>query len=193
VVDEAILDAFRDSFYRTRIAAARASRQRQLAAAVPYLQFRAERDEVPAVREESIRALGAIANNEAIQVIEELFTGRRNSDRVRITSAEMLMQNQPERFIDSLVEEMDEARRRHQNALYNGLLRIIGGARGSNLETITRRLMQESGVIERSFALDMAANNNLVALAEEIKLLTEDRNESLARKARRTLETLGIQ
>ena len=192
-VDDAILDAFRDSYYRTRIAAAQASRQRKLAAAVPYLKFRAERDEIPAVREESIRALGAIASGESIGILEELFTERKNSDRLRIVAGEMIMQNEPERFLDSFVRELDEAKQKNQNALYNGLLRIIGGTKCANMLDITRRLMQQSGVIEKSFALDMAANNSLAALADEIRLIAEGRNEGLARKARRTLETLGIE
>jgi hypothetical protein len=39
----------------------------------------------------------------------------------------------------------------------------------------------------------MAVNNNLVMLSDEIKSLTTDRNESLARKAVRTANTLGIE
>jgi len=191
-VDDAILDAFRDSFYKTRIAAAQASRQRKLADAVPYLKFRAERDEVPLVREEAIRALGAIANGEAISTLEGLFTERKNSDRVRIAAGEMIMQNQPERFLDTFVIELDEAKKRNQTVLYNGFLKIIGGTKCSGLETITRRLMQNSGVTERSFALDMAANNGLTSLADDIRTVTKDKNESLASKARRTLDKLGI-
>jgi len=192
-VDDAILDAFRDSYYRTRIAAAQASRQRQFAAAVPYLKFRAERDEVPAVREESIRALGAIATGESTTVLEGLFAERKNPDRVRIAAGEMIMKNEPDRFLDSFVRELDEAKQKNQTVLYNGLLRIIGGTRCANMQEITLRLMRQSGVVEKSFALDMAANNNLVALADEIRLISSDRNESLARKARRTLATLGIE
>jgi HEAT repeat protein len=197
-VDEAILDAFRDSFYKTRIAAAQASRQRKLAAAVPYLKFRAERDDVPTVKEEAIRALGAISgagapgNADAVKILEELFTSRRNSDRVRIVAGEMLMQNQPEQFLDAFIKELDEAKQKNQSALYNGLLKIIGGTKCSGLEAITRRLMQDRGIIEKSTALDMAANNNLTALAQEIKTLAADKNESLSRKAKRTLEKLGI-
>jgi len=192
-VDEAILDAFRDSYYRTRSAAALASRQRKLAAAVPYLKFRAERDEVPAVREDAIRALGAIANGEAVKVLEDLFTERKNSDRTRIAAGEMLMQIQSDQYLDKFVMELDEAKQKNQTALYNGFLKIIGGTKGSNMEAITRRLMQNSGVIERSYALDMAANNNLTSLTEEVKTLAKDRNESLAAKARRTLEKWGVQ
>ena len=192
-VDEAILDAFRDSYYRTRIAAAQASRQRKLAAAVPYLQFRAERDEVPAVRDDSIRALGAIANGEAIKILENLFTERKNSDRVRLIAGEMIMQIQPEKFLDNMVKEMDEAKQKNQTALYNGFLKIIGSAKSSNMEAITRRLMGNTGVVEKSFALDMAANNNLTSLASEIRTIAEGKNESLAAKARRTLAKLGLQ
>jgi len=191
-VDEAILDAFRDSYYRTRIAAAQASRQRKLAAAVPYLKFRAERDEVPAVKEDSVRALGAIANDESIKILESLFTERKNNDRVRIVAGEMLMQIQPEKFLDRFVMELDEAKQKKQTALYNGLLKVIGETKSANMDAITRRLMQNSGVIEKSYALDMAANNRLTGLADEIKALTTDKNETLAAKARRTLEKLGL-
>ena len=191
--DDAILDAFRDSFYRTRIAAAQASRQRKLAAAVPYLQFRAERDEVPAVKEEAIRALGAIANAEAMGILENLFTERKNSNPVRIAAGEMLMQNEPEKNLDSFVKELDDAKQKNQTALYNGLLKIIGGTKSGGMESITQRLMQNSGIIEKSYALDMGANNNLKSLAEDIKAVAANKNESLARKARRTMETLGIQ
>ena len=191
-VDKAILEAFRDSFYRTRIAAAQASRERKLAAAVPYLKFRAERDEVPNVRDEAIRALGAIANAEAIETMNSLFAERKNPDRVRLVSAEMLMKNDPAFYLGKLVVELDEAKQKNQTPLYNGFLKIIGEAKTESIEAITRRLMRTGGIIEKSYALDMAANNNLAGLAEEIKALSADKNESLARKARRTAEKLGI-
>jgi len=190
-VDAAILDAFRDSYYKTRIAAAQASRQRKLADAVPYLKFRAERDDVPTVKEEAIRALGAIANADANKILEELFTGK-NSDRVRIAAGEMIMQNEPENFLDAFIREMDEAKQKNQTSLYNGLIKILGNTKCAGLETITRRLIQDRGVVEKSTALDMAANNNLTALSEEIKTLAGDKNEALSRKAKRTMEKLGI-
>jgi len=191
-VDSAILDAFRDSFFRTRLAAAQASRQRKLAAAIPFLKFRAERDDVPSVRENSIRALGAIANAEAIKILEELFTERKNSERIRTVAAEMIMEVSPAQYLDKLVIELDDAKQRNQTSQYNGFLKVLGGTKSANVETVTRRLMQDKGIVEKSYALDMAANNNLTVLADEIKSLAEDRNESLARKARRTLDKLGI-
>ncbi|HCC37109.1 MAG TPA: hypothetical protein DEQ14_05585 [Treponema sp.] len=192
-VDLAILEAFRDSFYRTRLAAAQASRERRLEVAVPYLKFRAERDDVPQVKDEAIRALGAIANHEANEIINALFTERKNSDRVRLVAAEALMKNEPGQYLDQLIIELDEAKKKNQNPLYNGFLKILGESRDGGIEAVTRRLMTSGGIIEMSYALDMAANNNLTSLSEEIKKLAENKNESIARKARRTMEKLGIE
>jgi len=191
-VDDAILDAFRDSFYKTRIAAAQASGQRKLADAVPYLKFRAERDDVPVVKDEAIRALGAIANNDAIAALEEFFTTRKNSDRVRIAAGEMLMQTAPDRFLDIFIKELDEAKQKNLTSMYNNFLRILSVTKCSGIETITRRLMQDKGIIEKSVSLDMAANNSLTTLAEEIKIIAGDKNEGLSRKAKKTLEQLGM-
>jgi HEAT repeat protein len=191
--DGAILEAFRDSYYRTRLAAAQASRERKLVSAVPYLKYRAEQDEVPNVKDEAVRALGAIGNEEAMAILENLFNERKNSDRIRVGSAEMLIKNAPSAYLNRLISELDDAKQKNQSALYNGFLKVISEARTESAEGIARRLMQNAGIVEKSYGLDLAVNNNLTGLAEEIKTLTADRNESLARKARRAAEKLGVQ
>jgi len=195
-VDNAILDAFRDSYYRTRIAASQASRERKLAKAVPYLKFRAERDEVPNVKDEAIRALGAIANDEAFDVLLALFSERKNADRVRILAADMLIKNSGGRDINKLIAELEDAKKRNQTNLYNGLLRVTGEAvvEGNKAEAqrLASQFMRGGTVIEKLYGLDIANNNKLDALSEDIIALTKEKNESLARKARRVAGELGI-
>ena len=196
-VDSAILDAFRDSYYRTRIAAAQASRDRRLEAAVPFLKFRAERDEVANVKDESIRALGAIANNEAIEILDSLFSERRNSIQVRVLSCEMLMKIDASRFFSKIAAELNEAKAGNQTNLYNGFLKVVGEAvvdgDTAEIERAALSFMQNGAMVERLYGLDMAANNNLKGLSEQIISLARDRNETLSRRARRTAETLGIE
>jgi HEAT repeat protein len=188
--DRAILEAFRDSYYRTRMSAAQASRNRRLEAAIPYLKFRSERDDVPQVRDESIRALGAINTRESAGILTALFEERKNSDAVRIRSAEMLVENDTEAHIVKVIAEMDDAKSRNQTALYNGLLRVVGTAKSERLESLARRFLGSGGTVELSYALDMAANNNFRGLTEQIRPLTEHRNAGLSRKARLTLDKL---
>ncbi|MDR2404605.1 MAG: HEAT repeat domain-containing protein [Spirochaetaceae bacterium] len=188
--DQAILDAFRDTYYRTRLAAAQAAGKRKMEAAVPYLSYRAERDDVLQVKDEAIRALGAIGNAEAIRVLNTLFSERKNADRVRILSAEMLIQRAPDRYATRVIAELDEAKRKNQVPLYNGLLRAISTAKTRAVEDLVKRFFALGGVIEKSYALDMTANNRFKDLTEQVEALTDEKNGSLSRKAKTTLERL---
>jgi len=196
-VENAIFDAFRDSYYKTRIAAAQASRDRKLAAAVPFLKFRAERDDVPNVKDEAIRALGAIANDEAVAVLESLFNERKNTDRVRLLSADMLGKISSGKYFSKIVVELDEAKKRNQTNLYNGFLKIVGEtiveSDKSEIENVAKRFLSTGGIMEKLYGLDMANNNKLTGLKDEIIALTKDKNESLSRKAKRTADALGIE
>jgi hypothetical protein len=191
-VDKAIMEAFRDSYYRTRIAAAQAAKERKLESAIPYLQYRAERDDVPAVKDEAIRALGAIGDDKALDILGNLFGERKNADRVRLLAAEMLIQNRPDAYAEKVIIELDEAKKKNLTPLYNGFLRVLGAAKTKNIEDLARRFFFSGGVVEKSYALDMTVNNEFRNLADQVRELTDEKNGSLARKARTVLEKLGL-
>jgi HEAT repeat protein len=191
-VDNAILEAFRDSYYRTRMAAAQAARDRRLEEAVPYLCYRAERDDVPAVKDEAIKALGAIGNGKSLEFLATLFGERKNADRARILAAEMLLQNNADQYASGVIAELDDAKQRNQTALYNGFLRVLGAAKSPALEELCRRFFASGGVVEKSYALDMTANNGFRSLADQVKALHDEKNGSLSRKSRSVAEKLGL-
>ncbi|MCL1814429.1 MAG: HEAT repeat domain-containing protein [Treponema sp.] len=190
--EAAIIEAFRDSYYRTRIAAAKAAGERKLAASIPFLRFRCENDEVPAVRDESVKALGLIGGNEAETILKELFKERKNSDRIRINSAEMLLTHGSADYVTEVIIELDEAKTKNQTALYNGFLRILGVAKSPKLEDLARRFFAGGGVIEKSYALDICSNNNFQGLVDEIRCLTDPKNGSLSRKSTTLLQKWGL-
>ncbi|QQO08181.1 HEAT repeat domain-containing protein [Breznakiella homolactica] len=191
-VETAILEAFRDSYYRTRIGAAQAASERKMTAAVPYLKYRAERDDVPAVKDEAIKALGAINTSETSEILSTLFFNRKNSDRVRLVAGEMLIKNDPDAFAERFIAELDEAKTKNQTPLYNGLSRIIAQAETKKVEDLALRFLTAGGVVEKSYAIDMAVKNKLTSLGNQIKELTDPKNGSLSRKARDALDKLGI-
>jgi HEAT repeat protein len=191
-VDDAILESFRDSYFRTRLGAAKAAGTRKLTSAIPYLRYRAEKDEVPTVKDEALKALGAIGSAESRTVLEELFSERKTSDRVRILAAEMLIQNDAGSYADKVITELDDAKKRNQTALYNGFLKAISAAKTGKVEDLVRRFLNSGGVIEKSYALDMTLTNEFRSFAPDIQALLKDKNSGLAGKARATLEKLGI-
>jgi HEAT repeat protein len=191
-VENTILESFRDSYYRTRIGAAQAARERKLTEAVPYLRYRAERDEVPAVKDEAIRALGAIANQEAVAALDSLFEERKNPDRVRILAAEMLIQSNADIYVSRTITALDEAKGSNQSSLYNGLLRVLGEAKAAALEDLARRFFAAGGVIEKSYALDITAHNQFHNLAGEVRSLINSKTGNLSQKALATLKKMGL-
>jgi HEAT repeat protein len=193
--DKAILDGFRDSYYRTRIGAAAAAGKRKLEAAVPYLRFRAENDDVPAARDEAIKALGAIGNSEAMAILDSLFAERKNSDQVRILAGEMLLLNNAPEWASKVIAELEDAKNRKQSSLYNGFLRILGPSLSPSLEGLAKLFLASGTVIEKSYALDMTVNNEFRSLAEDVRRLLDEKKNgaSLARKARNTLDKLGLE
>ncbi|MDR1429242.1 MAG: HEAT repeat domain-containing protein [Spirochaetaceae bacterium] len=191
-VDQAILEAFRDTYYRTRIGAAQAAAQRKMEEAIPYLRYRAERDEVAAVKDEAIKALGAMDRNEAYQIVASLFFERRNSDRVRVVAGEILIVNRAGEYAEPFIAELDEARAKNQTALYNQFCRIIAQAETDKVEPLALRFFSSGGVVEKAYAIDMVYRNNLTGLIDHVKALTDERNGSLSRKARDTLQRMGV-
>jgi len=193
--ENAVLEAFRDSYYRTRMGAAQAAGKRRLESAVPFLRYRAENDEVPNVKDEAIKALGAINNEEAMSVLNSLFSERRNSDRVRITAADMLLRNNADVYGNRVYAEMEDAKLKNQTALYNGFVRVMATAKSAALETTVRRLIGGGGVIEKSLALDLILNNEYRQMADDIRSLLDEKKHSatIARKAQNTLKKLGLE
>ena len=190
--DAAIIEAFRDSFYRTRIAAAKAAGERKLVSAVPYLRFRAEHDEVPNVKDEAIKAMGLIGGNDAETILKDFFKERKNSDRIRINAGEMLLTHGQNDYVADIIVEMEEAKSKNQTPLYNGFLRILGSAKSPKLEDLARRLFANGGVVEKSYALDICLNNNFRGLVDNIRNLTDPKNGSLSNKSRTLLERWGL-
>jgi HEAT repeat protein len=189
-VDHAILEAFRDAYYRTRLGAAWAAGKRKLTEAVPYLVYRAEHDEVPAVKDESIRALGEIGTEETFAAMDSLFSSRKTPDRVRILCAEILIREKPDVFAVKVIAETDDAKKRNQNSLYNGLLKALSTAKTPGVEDLAKRFLVSGGITEKSYALDIIVNNRFTSLARDVEALLDDKNQSLSRKAKASLAAL---
>jgi len=194
-VENAILEAFRDSYFRTRIGAAQAAGKRRLESAVPYLRYRAENDDVPNVKDEAIKALGAINNEEAMGILDSLFSERKNSDRVRIAAADMLLRNNAGVYGSRVFAEMEEAKLKNQTPLYNGFVRVMPSAKSAAMEATVMRLIAGGGVIEKSLALDLIMNNEFRHMADVIRSLLDEKKHSasIARKAQNILERLGLE
>jgi HEAT repeat protein len=189
--DKAIIDAFRDSYYKTRLAAIKAVREKKSADAVPYLKFRAENDEVPAVKEEAIRALGEIGNSETESILEGIFNDKKMPDKNRVLAAQMLIKIDASKYADAVIARIDESKRLNQKQTYNSLLSVISKAKTDKVKDLTRRLFDSKDAVEKSFAIELSAINNFSSFAPLIEKIAEENNSGLSRRAKEVLEKLN--
>ncbi|MDR2865022.1 MAG: HEAT repeat domain-containing protein [Spirochaetaceae bacterium] len=185
--DKAVIDAFRDSYYKTRIAAIKAAGAKKSEEALPYLKFRVENDEVQVVKEEAIKALGAIGNSSA-DILEAVFKDKKTSDKNRILSAEMLVKINGDNYVATIIEKIDESKRLNQKQLYNGLLGALSKAKSEKLQAFTSQLFASKDASDKAFGLELTGNNLFRSFIPEVEKLADDQNSGLARKAKEVLE-----
>jgi HEAT repeat protein len=190
-VDSVILESFRDTYFKTRLAAVRSAKARRLTDAIPYLRYRAERDEASAVKDEAVLALGEMRNPEADAVLLALLDDGKVGDSLRSRSAEMLIKNDADRYAEKVIAKLDEAKAKNQTVLYKGLLKVLSFAKTGKVENLTARLFASKDVTEKFYALDLTANNRFTAFKNEVEKLTNDKNTSLSRRAKITLEKIS--
>jgi len=189
--EEALLEAFRDSYYKSRAGAAIAAGKRRLEAAVPFLQYRALRDDVPAVRDESIRALGLIGSPESIKALHALFDDAAQSDRSRIVAAIALLEKDAPNSAPKVALALDAAKTQKRKELASGLLKALTEAKDGSLIDLAGRLLSSSDIVERMSGLEIAVKNNFDTLKDAIRPMTTEKSESISRKAKDALKSLG--
>lgn len=189
--EKAILEALRDSFYKTRIAAAKAAAEKKMVAAVPYLRYRAQRDDVAAVQDEAVRSLGAIGDSTAKTALEALFNDKGTNDRLKIIVCEMLVKVDPNAYVEKVIGAFDTAKANKNTAFSSGLSKVLSTVVSPNIEDLALRFLTSSDIIEKLYGLQIIKNNHFTSLVEKVKNMGDEKNPSFHRKITETLDALG--
>ncbi|GMO29448.1 MAG: hypothetical protein Ta2F_04850 [Termitinemataceae bacterium] len=188
--EEAIIDAFRDSFFRSRLAAVKAAGTLKLSGAIPYLRYRALNDDAASVREESIKVLSEIGTSEANNVLLSILDDKQINDKTRVLCANALLKTDASKYCDHIVEMLDESKQKKFNALYAGLLKALASAKTPKLQDLTARLYNSKDVTDNAIALDITANNDFKSFKDQVEKISETKNSTLSAKAAKILKDL---
>jgi HEAT repeat protein len=189
-VDAALIEAFRDSYYKSRIAAAEIAGNRRLAASVPFLKFRAENDGVGAVREAAVRALGAVADEQSLAALDAIRQSPSYPDNLRVLAVDGLLRADGIRFGTAAVEAFAAAKKAKQTVMVAGLLKIFAAAKSPALEGTADTLLASTDIVERLTAFDIIAANRFVGFRERIEGFVSDKNAAIANKAKAALKAI---
>lgn len=190
-VERALLDAFRDNFYKARISAAQAAGARKLESAIPFLIFRAERDSVLSVQLAAIEALSNFDRDEVRATLSKILKHELKADAVRAACARALLNIDLATYIPVAVEVMEASvQGKKQKPLYHELARLISTKEFEGARDLAARLIASSIVTDRHYALELIRTNRLTDLYTKVKELDSGKTDSLSRRARLVREAL---
>jgi HEAT repeat protein len=191
-IETAILEGFRDSFYKTRIGACIAAGEKKLISAIPFLEFRAKNDSVPSVREEAVKALSEIGSDDSLKVLVNLLEDKKTSDKIKTISAEGILKNNASLYIASCITALEKAKDEKRTVLYNGLAKALTTVKDISLEEIARSFLLSKDIVDRHYALDIIIQNKFSNLLPELENIQDEKNDSLKRKIDKAIELLRI-
>jgi len=186
-VDEAIISGFRDSHYKTRIAAMQSAGARKIAAAVPALKYRAENDKEQVVKNAAVRALGAIGGSDAEAALEGLLNEKKTSDAARLIAATELIKLNPDKYAVPIAAKYEEAKKAKQKTLISGYITALSKAKTANIRDFTARLFGSRDPLELVLAIELCSINHFSGFKEQLEKLAQGDN-SIARRAQKLLE-----
>ncbi|MDR2490768.1 MAG: HEAT repeat domain-containing protein [Spirochaetaceae bacterium] len=189
--DAAMLDALRDSFFRTRLAAEKAIGKRKLGEAIDFLAFRAKYDEAFSVREEAVRSLAAYETSAANSALESVYDEKKSGEKIRLMAAEALVKNDPGVYVKKLRADLDDAKKTKQKNLYNGLLKALSASKGDDAQNLVVTLLASNDMTDKSYAIDIIEGNNLTGFSSDLQKIADNPKDPLRVKAKNTLEKLG--
>jgi len=190
-IENQILHGFRDSYYKIRLVSARLAGERALDVAVPYLIYRTEYDDVPSVKEESIKALGYIVNPSSESFLAEYFTNKTTTEKMKAITADALLKINTTKYIPQIIRAYDDARNNKKKTLQAGLANVITRIIDPSLLDFAKRLINSDDIIERNYGLDISVTNLFGGMMEQIEILSNDKsNMTLALKANKALKAI---
>ncbi len=189
-VEDAIVECLRDSFGKTRIAAAKAAGKRKLASALPHLKYKATSDPDRAVRETAFRAIAEIGTAEAFAFLREFLTAPKNEQAFRSMCFGLLGRNDPGSR-GPLMEQLESAIAAKDQTFFKAIAREIVGIDGDPAVPFVERLLAHADFTIRLGALDWIKRNGNRALIDRVRALSEsDPAEAVRKKAKQVLEDI---
>ncbi len=185
-VTDLLMEALRDSFWRTRKSALETLGKRKAEKAVPIIIYKARKDPEKVIRTEALRSLGKIGGEEATAFLKEYFLNERISIDLRIEAFKQLTHNGLNNLIDELRQVIAEEWEKDKSVLLNRIGGIISthetDKAGNELLSIYTHFLTHPNIVIQIYGIRGIMINNFTEAADSIEKLTEEGIHSAVRK-----------
>ncbi|MEI6874048.1 MAG: HEAT repeat domain-containing protein [Spirochaetota bacterium] len=183
--ERALLEALRDSFAKSRIAACKALGKKRLKSAIPNLEYKASNDPEKSVKVEALRALGEIGGTESFSFILSLLENRKGESSQRSLAFGILARKDPGSSLDALGLILAEEAKTADRTLYTSLVREVAAAGEiAEIAPLALFIMADKDYLMRLGGLEWAKTAKSPAAKTVLEnLAARDPNEAVRKKA----------
>lgn len=189
--DQAIVEALRDSFVRTRIAACKAIASRRIDSAADFLRYKASNDPEKAVRTEALRSLATLGG-ESFAFLRERMDDRKADIPTRALCFGLLARKDPSSSMSALVARLSTEASEKDRSLYTALVRELANAQDApEAWPLARIVLADKDPLMRIGAVEWARKSKPAGAAAELERLSrEDPSELIRKRAAEALAAL---
>jgi len=182
-VEQTLIQALRDSFWRVRVAAAEALGERKTAEAVDILIYKAEKDPENNVKLAAITALGEISSREGLDFLRELYSKNTAAQSLRTKAAEIIIEKDLPASIDTIKSVLSEEWEKETSAVLSYTCKFLSKSENPDLKEVFARMMDHNDVAVKIYGIRGVQLNRITDYKERVESLTKEGVNNAVRKA----------
>ena len=183
----AIVEGLRDSFVKVRIAACKAASTGKIAAALPFLRYKAQSDPEKAVRSEACRALASLGGSpiggDSFAFLRERLADTKEDMALRTLCFGLLARHDPALSMPALEALLKAEAAQKERSFYTALAREIANAESApGIGALARILLADQEYLIRVAAVEWMRKSKSPENRGDLERLSKDDPSDLIRK-----------
>jgi HEAT repeat protein len=185
----ALVQALRDSFPKSRLAACKAVAAGKVSEAIPFLKYKARSDPERAVKSEALRSL-AVLGGESCAFLRERLADKKESPEQRVLCFGLLARYDPQSSMDALASLLAAESAEKERSFYTSLAREVANAdKAPDIGKLARLLLADKEYLIRIAGIEWARKNKAADLKADLEnLAANDPSDMIKKRAAEALK-----
>lgn len=192
-VEQFMIEALRDNYYKVRLEAVKAAGKWDFKACLPSLIYRAKNDSESTVKYECYTTLGMLEEQEAFDFLIEVLQDEKKGDAARSKAAEVLLKEGNDAAI-KLVVDLAQAclgDDKKKTLRYN-IGKELAKYENSSFRAICQGFLESKDASTQGIGIDIFNKNGFSDLIPQVQAIADNQKSGLKTKAKLALEKAGV-
>jgi len=182
-IEKILFEALRDEFWRVRLEAIKKCSEKKFTKFIPQLIFKVKTEPENVVKQEAIKSLGIIQNEEALKFLIENAKDKKLSLSIRKGIISAIFKYDSIQFIDDIIELVESEEKKSNSKLIPHIAVVAGKSQKSGMDKLFSHLLASDKPPIQFAAIKGLQLNSLIVDEERLNSLYSENKENYLGKA----------